>query len=275
MMPVKRAGLYIGILCSLLQGTKPKAPEPQLVAQGEYSAVQDVPGGAALTLDHWFMYRMPDGAFKVDIEIKTVRAPDHAEEHLTFSKAMKRRTYEWKYEWKTREEPQDKIEAAAFRCDFADAEARCAGTTISGRTFSTSLAIQAPYSFMPITDEALFDFPWSFQAWVWQVERSPNRTSSIALIFLNGEAENGTVLQSVPDKFGLLRYLGKETIEIAKQKVNAHKFEAKGVKYVEDKPEEGLVYFWFSDSGLLLKIKGSGEGFPGTFVLSRYEGPAL
>jgi len=266
--------LYLAILCSVLQGAKQKAPEAKLVAQGEYSAMQDGAGsgsGSELLLDHWFLYQMPDGTFKVDTEIKTVDAPGHAEEHLTFSKEMKRRTYEWKYERKTKEETQGKSKAAGFHCDFADAEARCAGTTISGRTFSTSLAMQGPYSFIPITDESLFDFPWSFQAMVWQAERSSSRPSSIAmLIFGDAAAENGTVLESLPGKFGLVRYLGKDTIEIAKQRVNAHKFEAKSAEH-----EDGAVDFWFSDSGLLLKMKGAGEGSPGTIVLSRYEGPAL
>jgi hypothetical protein len=90
------------------------------------------------------------------------------------------------------------------------------------------------------------------------------------LIFGDGATENGTVLESLPGKLGLLRYLGKDTIEIAKQKVNAHKFEAKSAER-----EEGVVYFWVSDSGLLLKMEGAGEGSPGTFVLSRYHGPAL
>ena len=286
MIPVNRAGLYIAILCSVLQGATQKTPEAKLVAQGEYSAMQgragsppqpantgrsgDPGSGSGLLLDHWFLYQMPDGTFKVDIEIKTVEEPGHAEEHLTFSKEMKRRTYEWKYERKTKEEAQGS-KAAAFHCDFADAEVRCAGTTISGRTFSTSLAMQAPYSFMPITDEALFDFPWSFQAMAWQAERSLSRPSSIAMvIFGDAATENGTVLKSLPGKFGLVRYLGKDTIEVAKRKVNAHKFEAKSAEH-----EDGAVDFWFSDSGLLLKMKGAGEGSPGTIVLRRYEGPAL
>jgi hypothetical protein len=274
MILVNRAGLYLAILCSVLQGAKQKAPEARLVAQGEYSVIQDGAGsgsGSEVPLDHWALYQMPDGTFKVDIEIKTVQAPSHAEEHLTFSKAMKRRSYEWKYEWKTEEEPQGKIKTAGFHCDFADAEARCAGTTVSGRAFSTSLAMRGPYSFMPITDEPLFDFPWSFQAMVWQADRASSRPSSIAmLIFGDGATENGTVLKSLPGKFGLVRYLGKDSIEIAKQKVNAHKFEAKSAEH-----EDGAVDFWFSDSGLLLKMKRAGEGSPGTFVLSRYEGPAL
>jgi hypothetical protein len=280
--------LYAAILCSVLQGATHKAPEAKLVAQGEYSAIQDGAGSgsgsspqpantgrsgdpAELPLDHWFLYQMPDGTFKVDTEIKTVEAPGHAEEHSTFSKEMKRRTYEWKYERKTKEEAQGKSKAAGFHCDFADGEARCAGTTISGRTFSTSLAMQVPYSFMPITDEALFDFPWSFQAMIWQAERSSSRPSSIAMVtFGDAAAENGTVLKSLPGKFGLVRYLGRDTIEVAKQKVNAHKFEAKSAEH-----EDGALDFWLSDSGLLLKMKGAGKDSPGIFVLSRYEGPAL
>jgi len=221
--------------------------------------------GMGQTLDHWLMYLLPDGSFKVDVEIKT-DASSKAEEHLTFTKAMRLTGYEWVIG----RQQQGKTESGSIRCDFTDSEARCTGKTMNGRTFSTSIAIKAPYAFPPITDEAIFDFPWFLQSMVWQTERSLKRSTSIAMIAMaDGDTEYGTVLKSGPQKpFGLFRYLGRDIIEIVSQKINAHKFEVKGGEH-----DDAVVLFWFSDSGLLLKMTGSAIG--GTIILSRYQGPAF
>ncbi len=258
--------LCIAVLVCSLAGRAQKAPESRPIAEGEYSAVQNgQKAGADQTLDHWLMYLLPDGTFKVDVEIKTDLAPDKAKEHLTFTKAMRLAGYEWVMGMQRK----GKTEPASIRCDLTDSQARCAGKTMNGRPFSTSLAISAPYAFLPITDEAIFDFPWSFQSIVWQAERFVNRSTSIAVITLgDGDTENGNVLRGglpgwVP------RYLGRDIIEIVNQKVNAHKFEVKGGEH-----DDGVLLFWFSDSGLLLKMTASPE-IPATIVLSRYQGPAL
>ena len=253
--------LGIAVLVCWLAATAQRVPESRLIAQGEYSALLEEKGAVkGRTLDHWLLYQLPDGTFKVDTEIKTV-PPAKAEEHLTFTKAMRLAHYEWLLQ----PHQEGKADLARIRCDFDDAEARCDGRTLKGESFSTSLAIKAPYYLAPITDGPIFDFPWYVQSMIWPVERSVSRSSSISIIMLgHGNTEYGTVLRKVPQKPGLYRYLGRDVIEIVGQKVKAHKFEIKG---------DSVVLFWFSDSGLLLKNTGPDPGV--SFVLSRYEGPAL
>jgi hypothetical protein len=259
--------LFVAVMVCSMAAMAQKASESRPIAQGEYSALQTgQKTDEGQKLDHWLMYRLPDGTFKVDVEIKTDQAAK-AEEHLTFTKAMRLAGYQWTMQ------QEGKTEGASIRCEFTDSKAQCAGKTMNGRSFSTSLAIKAPYVFEPVTDEAIFDFPWVLQAMVWPTERFVNRSSSIAMITMgDGDTEYGTVLESIPQKpFGFFRYLGRDIIEIVIQKVNAHKFEVKGGEH-----DDEVALFWFSDSGLLLKMAGPEmSGGPIILVLSSYQGPPL
>src|SRR5437016_693125 len=122
--------LCIAVLVCSLAATAQKFSEPRPIAQGEYSAVRSGQNADAVqTLgDHWLMYLLPDGTFKVDIEIKTVEAPAKAEEHLTFTKGMRLAGYEWVMGM----EQEGKAQSASIRCAFTDSEARCAGKTMNG-----------------------------------------------------------------------------------------------------------------------------------------------
>lgn len=251
------------LICSLA-AVALKGPESKPVAEGDYAMLQDGQPVGSHPLEHWRMYLLSDGSFTVDVEIKTVSLPATAEEHLTYTKDMRLTGYDWVMQ-------QSKTESASIHCHFTDTDARCSGKTLNGQSFSTSLAIKAPYSFMPITDEAIFDLPWSFQAMVWQAERSVNHSTPIKMITLgDADTENGTVLKSALDQpFGSFRYVGRDIADIANQKINAHKFEVRG-----GGNNQVVVLFWFSDSGLLLKM-ASPDIASSSIILSSYQGPAL
>jgi len=257
--------LCIAVLIGSLAGMAQNAPKSRLIAEGEYSLIQNgQKNGATKILDHWLMYLLPDGTFKVDIELKT-DPPDKGQEHLTFTKDMRLAGYEWLMQ------REGKAEPASIHCDFADSEARCAGKTMNGRPFSTSLAVKAPYFFLWASDNAFFDVAWSFQAMVWQTKRSRDLSTSISVITLGpGDTEYGTVLTSLPEPYRFSRYLGRDIIEVVSQKVNAHKFEAKGGASGDED-----LWSWFSDSGLLLKMTVPATADPLTLVLSSYQGPHL
>lgn len=237
--------------------------KPQLVCQGEYSALEKNSKGDPKTtrLDRWRMDSMPEGSYAVNIELER----PSIEEHRLFTKELKPKSVV-----SVLSVPSNGIRVGTqpmtVKCDYGSTELSC-HTTFDGSSAAATLGQKPPYSFVPTLEVLTFDLPWAFQAIVSQAERTVGHKTTISLIALeDGETPDSMVLKV--QEVELVEYRGRETIEILGQKILAYKF-----RLVDPKNPERAQDFWMSESGILLSMT-LGQG-GARINLTEYQGPSL
>ena len=244
----------------------PASSAATLECRGEYSQLNHTPqGGVKRTvLDHWEMSSLPDGTYSVSIEQARLAGTGNFE-HRILSSSMLPIAFALELPGH-KEHPGTQIKIS---CKFESARIACVLDDYPKYpSVQFSLSQTPPYVFMPAPDASPLDLAWFIQMELSQAERSVGRTTSLPLISFRDNLK-GEDLKLAVVETEQVKYLGQEEVEVANQKILAHKFQ--DVPEHPGDPEEPTIY-WLSPSGLLLQgATKSGV----SLILSDYHGPPL
>lgn len=205
------------------------------------------------------MYTMPDGSYLVFVELFTGDLPAKIEERHGFTADMKPKFFEFTAKSL---DPANSVDTRVS-CNYGKGEITCE-MEFDGRTSSASMKQEQPYFFF-LSDSPIFDLVWASQMMVVQAARTPSQATPIPLLGVH-DLDDLSGIKLAVDETERVQYLGRETIDIADHKVQAHKFQ-----YRTQGQEAADSEYWLSDSGLLLKMTTEDIAF----VLTSYKGPKL
>lgn len=215
------------------------------IAEGEYAIYEEGNSGAVGPAgeevfdfsESWTLWRNGKELFEVEGERKfesprDVKHSDRFVIELSRDMTPIRTTEFAKLAWRR--------DSGPTTCEFLPKEVHCFSTDGgAGHAPEVHIQMQPPYGFLwPIS-------PFSLSGLTREAERDLNRPNSIQLLSIEQRSPANPMYPIV--RSGQLQFLGEETISVADQSWQAHKFSLKVPSYPQ-------FLIWTSSEGLLLSV---------------------
>jgi len=205
------------------------------VAEGSY--VKKTP--SVERLDRWVLWRKPDRTY----QLSSLLFPDAAisdrsalEQLTNFDPALRMRGFVLK--------GRDKEKSGTLSCELTSKRLTCRAD-VGGKTSSGSTAVEGPYIVAPIPQGEYNDVPWLLAPMLRLATRDAATITHVLYIIVWPDED----FEFEPIMSVEIRYVGKETIDVASRKVTAHRY--------EEVSERATI--WTSDNGIVLAYEMLGE----------------